>query len=125
MEKFLLLAPLVLGDDYRKNPRKHAIAGKKKPTGEPVGVLIWWSWGDLNPRPQAFFGQFYMCSRLVCVLSVMPHSDTLHTGPVPYCLVPRQGTRRRTSPYELPCSLDSLATALAQPIGQLLQGSRV
>ena len=25
----------------------------------------WWSWGDLNPRPQAFFGQFYMCSRLI------------------------------------------------------------
>jgi hypothetical protein len=44
---------------------------------------------------------------------------------VPYFLVPRQGTRQRTSPYELPCSLDSLATALAQPIGQLLQGSRV
>ena len=79
----------------------------------------------MNPRPQAFFGQFYMCSRLVCVLSVMPHSDTLHPGPVPYCLVPRQGTRQRTSPYKLPCSLDSLATALAQPIGQLLQGSRV
>ncbi len=26
---------------------------------------IWWSWRDLNPRPQAFFEQFYMCSRLV------------------------------------------------------------
>ena len=26
--------------------------------------LWWWSWGDLNPRPQAFFAQFYMCSRL-------------------------------------------------------------
>ena len=25
----------------------------------------WWSWGDLNPRPQAFFEQFYMCSRLI------------------------------------------------------------
>lgn len=24
----------------------------------------WWSWGDSNPRPQAFFEQFYMCSRL-------------------------------------------------------------
>jgi hypothetical protein len=25
----------------------------------------WWSWRDLNPRPQAFFVQFYMCSRLI------------------------------------------------------------
>ena len=24
----------------------------------------WWSWGDLNPRPQAFFGQIYMFSGL-------------------------------------------------------------
>ena len=28
-------------------------------------MVFWWSWGDLNPRPQAFFEQFYMCSRLV------------------------------------------------------------
>jgi hypothetical protein len=28
-------------------------------------TLWWWSWGELNPRPQAFFAQFYMCSRLV------------------------------------------------------------
>ncbi|MEY2804009.1 MAG: hypothetical protein RL657_1345, partial [Pseudomonadota bacterium] len=31
------------------------------PTGD------WWSWGDLNPRPQAFFVQFYMCSRLIWI----------------------------------------------------------
>ena len=37
------------------NPNKHAGIGKKNPTGDPVGFLIWWSWGDLNPRPQAFF----------------------------------------------------------------------
>lgn len=28
-------------------------------------IDIWWSWRDLNPRPQAFFVQFYMCSRLI------------------------------------------------------------
>jgi hypothetical protein len=28
-------------------------------------MVQWWSWGDLNPRPQAFFEQFYMCSRLI------------------------------------------------------------
>lgn len=25
---------------------------------------VWWSWGDLNPRPQAFFAQIYMFSGL-------------------------------------------------------------
>ncbi len=25
----------------------------------------WWSWGDLNPRPQALFGQIYMFSGLI------------------------------------------------------------
>ena len=47
------------------NPNKHAGIGKKNPTGDPVGFLIWWSWGDLNPRPQALFGQIYMFSGLV------------------------------------------------------------
>jgi len=109
----------------RRNPHKQAIAGKKKPTGEPVGFLIWWSWGDLNPRPQAFFVQFYMCSRLIWISPDVPRSDTLHTPPVPLDLTPPQGTRGGASPYVLPCSLDGLATALAQPIGQLLQGSPV
>ena len=26
---------------------------------------VWWSWRELNPRPQAIFVQFYMCSRLI------------------------------------------------------------
>jgi hypothetical protein len=47
------------------NPRSHAGALKKRPTGEPVGLVYWWSWRELNPRPQAFFAQFYMCSRLI------------------------------------------------------------
>jgi len=42
---------------------------------------MWWSWGDLNPRPQAFFEQFYMCSRLVWVSLDVPRSGTLHTRP--------------------------------------------
>ena len=25
----------------------------------------WWSWRELNPRPQAFIGQIYMFSGLV------------------------------------------------------------
>ena len=32
---------------------------------ECLCTFLWWSWGDLNPRPQAFFAQFYMCSRLI------------------------------------------------------------
>ena len=37
------------------------------PEGVLIGVdrLLWWSWGDLNPRPQAFFGQIYMFSGLI------------------------------------------------------------
>jgi len=76
-------------------------------------------------RPQAFFVQFYMCSRLIWISPDVPRSDTLHTPPVPLDLTPPQGTRGGASPYVLPCSLDGLATALAQPIGQLLQGSPV
>ena len=38
---------------------------RKNPNSDELGFLNWWSWGDLNPRPQAFFAQFYMCSRLV------------------------------------------------------------
>jgi hypothetical protein len=30
-----------------------------------TGGFGWWSWGDLNPRPQAFFAQIYMFSGLI------------------------------------------------------------
>lgn len=40
------------------------IESKTRGIGAP-GLSVWWSWGDLNPRPQAFFAQFYMCSRLI------------------------------------------------------------
>jgi hypothetical protein len=32
----------------RRSPRKHALAGKKKPTGEPVGYFNLVGWGHLN-----------------------------------------------------------------------------
>ena len=38
---------------------------KKIPNSDELGMVYWWSWGDSNPRPQAFFEQFYMCSRLI------------------------------------------------------------
>lgn len=100
-----------------------AFRPEKNPTDKGWVFGKWWSWGDLNPRPQAFFAQFYMCSRLFWISPSAPRSDTLRRQPVPLDLASRQGTRRETSRYEFPCSLDGLAATLAQPIGVLLQGS--
>jgi hypothetical protein len=47
------------------NPQSHAGALKKSPTDKGWALGEWWSWRELNPRPQAFFAQFYMCSRLI------------------------------------------------------------
>jgi len=81
----------------------------------------------LNPRPQAFFEQFYMCSRLFEFSFTVLRSDTPHLEPAPLNLAECQETRHPTSPCEFPCSQDNLNLAvqitLAQPIGQLLQGS--
>jgi hypothetical protein len=53
----------------------------------PSPWVKWWSWGDLNPRPQAFFAQFYMCSRLICVSPLQPRSGTLKKKPAALSLV--------------------------------------
>ncbi len=44
-----------------------SVKGIKKPLKREFQRLftVWWSWGDLNPRPQAFFGQIYMFSGLI------------------------------------------------------------
>jgi len=68
------------------NPNKHAGIGKKNPTGDPVGFLIWWSWRDLNPRPQTFFEQFYMCSHLIWISLFTSRSGTLCKSPATYFL---------------------------------------
>ncbi len=39
--------------------------GREPMTVHDLWQRKWWSWGDLNPRPQTFFEQFYMCSRLI------------------------------------------------------------
>ena len=57
----------------------------------------WWSWGDLNPRPQAFFEQFYMCSRLFWISPPEPRSGTLPRTPATLDLTVRQVARRTTS----------------------------
>lgn len=38
---------------------------RQQPKSLAASIGIWWSWGDLNPRPQAFFEQFYMFSDLI------------------------------------------------------------
>ena len=46
-------------------PTETGPCGKEKGDRENLSPRVWWSWRDLNPRPQAFFVQFYMCSRLI------------------------------------------------------------
>ena len=47
------------------NPREHAAAGKKIPTGELVGIFNWWSRRELNPRPQVLYSQYYILSLII------------------------------------------------------------
>jgi hypothetical protein len=51
----------------------------------------------LNPRPQAFFEQFYMCSRLICISPPESRSGTLNGKPASLSLALRQGARRKAS----------------------------
>ena len=46
----------------RGNRRDRA---RKNPNRERLGFRYWWSWRELNPRPQAFFVRFYMFSQLI------------------------------------------------------------
>ena len=64
----------------------------------------WWSWRELNPRPQAFYEQFYMFSGLFWFSPPPSRSRTLRKQPVPYFLAPDQGTRSEASPCNYPCS---------------------
>jgi len=38
---------------------------RKIPNSDELGICIWWSWGELNPRPQALHRQFYILSCVV------------------------------------------------------------
>ena len=42
----------------RRNPGFWDVTG-------PYRMSVWWSWGDLNPRPQAILAQIYMFSGLI------------------------------------------------------------
>ena len=112
---------------YSEKPRSDAQNRKKgkTPNRDRLGVFIWWSWRELNPRPQAFVRQIYMFSGLIWISLPMSRSRTLHGPPAPYFLASTQGTRMEASPCNYPCSREALIAQnpLAQPIGQLLQGS--
>ena len=60
---------LVKSAGSRRSPQEHAGVGairqKKNPNRERLGFCYWWSWRELNPRPQAFVGQIYMFSVLI------------------------------------------------------------
>ena len=64
----------------------------------------WWSWRELNPRPQAFYEQFYMFSGLFWISPSRSRSRTLPEQPVPLNLAPAQGTRTEASQCKYPCS---------------------
>jgi len=47
-------------------PRQHRGSGQKKSQPDKGwDFTLWWSWRELNPRPQAFTGQIYMFSGLI------------------------------------------------------------
>ena len=48
-----------------RNRANTGALGRKKPNRNGWALDKWWSWGDLNPRPQAFFEQIYMFSGLI------------------------------------------------------------
>ena len=53
----------------RRNPHEYAGTGairqKKSQPDKGWDFTLWWSWRELNPRPQAFFIRFYMLSLLI------------------------------------------------------------
>ncbi len=42
---------------------------RKNPNSDELGFCYWWSWRELNPRPQAIYEQFYMLSVLLWYLA--------------------------------------------------------
>ena len=65
--------------------------------GERLLTCGWWSWRELNPRPQAFLGQIYMFSVLVWISRPTSRRRTLCETPAPLNLALCQGTRHGAS----------------------------
>jgi len=70
---------------------------KKGRIRENPALVVWWSWGDLNPRPQAIVAQFYMFSDLIWISPPASRSRTLHRPPAPLNLAAAQGARTAAS----------------------------
>ena len=51
-----------------ETPPTLAFRAKKIPTDKGWDFDNWWSRRELNPRPKAITGQFYMCSCLIWFL---------------------------------------------------------
>ena len=63
--RFACLAVASLAGDLHPEECAHAGRTRKNPNRERLGFCYWWSWRDLNPRPQIFHAQFYMFSGLI------------------------------------------------------------
>src|SRR5215218_1760549 len=80
--------------------RWHVAAWPSEAAGaepESLAEEWWWSWRELNPRPQAFNEQFYMFSDLFWFSPDGSRSRTLSVQPAPYFLALPQGTRSGAS----------------------------
>ena len=60
---------LVLCSRWQQEPRVTASSRKKRPPSKGWSCAVWWSRGELNPRPRALCRQFYMRSRLIFYLT--------------------------------------------------------
>jgi len=65
-----------------RNPAWRGDRRRKKGLGDHPSPRRWWSRRELNPRPQAITGQFYMLSCLIWVLTARSRSSTLPSPPV-------------------------------------------
>ena len=48
-----------------RNPARRGVFRQEKGPGDCPSAGVYWSWRDLNPRPQIFHAQFYMFSGLI------------------------------------------------------------
>jgi len=66
---------------------------KKIPTDEGWDFGYWWSWAELNRRPQAFFSQIYMLRVLIWISPQYPRKPTLILPPAALNLAPTQAAQ--------------------------------
>src|SRR3569832_2598533 len=82
--------PRALRHDRTAGQHRRRCQGKGQSHPAAIVTERWWSWGELNPRPQAFLSQIYMLSDLIWFSPLLSRSRTLQEPPAPYCLAPTQ-----------------------------------